>query len=200
MKKLVVPGEKVSGKPLRMQGIYPDKGGAYAEVVGIWEGEKEKFIPLEAIYAPLAGDFVVGVIDEERIIGYSVDIDAPYKGLIFARDTRTRFAPGDVVFAEIDEVSEVKDIILARAKRLEGGSTITISPAKISRIIGKKSSMIEMIAKMTKCEVYVGKNGIIWLKGGDIRKAVDAILTIEKEAHTSGLTDRIQRFLSGPGN
>ena len=197
MKNIVVPGDKVSEKPLKMPGVYTENGKTYAEIIGIWEADKEKFIPLEAIYLPSLGDCVVGAVEEERVIGYGVDLAAPYKGLIFSRETRTRFAPGDLVFAEISEVTEVNDIVLSRPRKLIGGKLVTISPAKISRIIGKKSSMIEMISRFTKCEIYVGKNGLIWLKGEKIQEAIDAILKIEKEAHTSGLTDRIQKFLAG---
>ena len=193
--EIVVPGDKLLEKPVRMLGAYVENGKTYADVIGIWDASKERMVPLEAIYNPVLGDNVIGVVDEEKIIGYGTDLGIAYKGLIMSRMIRTTFRPGDVVFAEISEVSEVKDIILGRPSKLTGGKLLMVSPAKIPRIIGKKSSMIEMISKMARCEIYVGKNGIIWLRGENIQKAVDAILKIEKEAHTSGLTNRIERFL-----
>jgi len=197
MSNIVVPGEMISEKPLRIKGAYVENGKTYAEVIGMWDSAKERFVPLESIYVPSIGDSIVGVVDEEKMIGYGVNlISSPYKGLILSRGLRTRFAPCEVIFAEIMEVSEVKDVILSRPVKLFGGTTVLVSSAKISRIIGKRSSMIEMISKLTKCEIYVGKNGIIWLKGDKVQKAVDAILKIEKEAHTPGLTDRIQKFLT----
>ncbi|MEM2974592.1 MAG: KH domain-containing protein [Candidatus Micrarchaeia archaeon] len=192
---IVVPGELLLGKPVRMPGTYIENGKTYAELIGVWDSAKERFIPLEAIYNPMLGDGVVGIIDEEKVIGYGADLGIAYKGLILARGLRMRFSPGDIIFAEIMEISEVKDIILTRPRKLYGGKLIAVSPAKIPRIIGKKSSMIEMISRLTKCEIYVGKNGLIWLKGDNVQKAIDAILKIEKEAHISGLTDRIEKFL-----
>jgi len=194
--QIVVPGEMLSQKPLRMRGAYIENGKTYADVIGAWDEPREKFIPLESIYLPEVGDAVLGVVEEERIIGYSVELGSPYKGLLFSRGLRTRFAPRDIVYSEIMEVSEVKDVILSRPRRLIGGKMIYVSPAKISRIIGKRSSMVEMISQMTRCEIFVGRNGAIWLRGEKVQKAIDAIMKIEKEAHTSGLTDRIQRFLS----
>ena len=35
----------------------------------------------------------------------------------------------------------------------------------------------------------------MWLREGDIAKALQAISKIEKEAHSDGLTDRISEFL-----
>jgi exosome complex component RRP4 len=57
--------------------------------------------------------------------------------------------------------------------------------------------MIELIKKKTGSEIYVGQNGVIWIKGGNKEKAIEAILTIEKEAHTVGLTEKIAKMLGG---
>ena len=196
MTNIVVPGTLLLEKPFRMQGAYVENGKTYSSVIGVWDAGKEKLVPLEAIYIPTLGDNVVGVIEEEKVIGYGADLGSAYKGLILSRGLRSKFYPGDVIFAEIMEVSEVKDILLARPRKLAEGKLIVVSSAKIPRIIGKKSSMVQMISQLTGCEIYVGKNGIIWLKGENVQKAVDAIFKIEKEAHISGLTDRIQKFLA----
>ena len=36
---------------------------------------------------------------------------------------------------------------------------------------------------------------MIWIRGKDKAKAIKAILTIEKEAHTVGLTEKIDKML-----
>jgi exosome complex RNA-binding protein Rrp4 len=60
--------------------------------------------------------------------------------------------------------------------------------------------MINMIKQKTGCVIYVGKNGVVWLRGDNKAEAIEAILTIERESHTAGLTDRIARMLEGlPG-
>src|SRR5208282_4020965 len=105
------------------------------------------------------------------------------------------FEPGDVVEARIKEVENRKTIILGEAKLLEGGRIIRVKPKKVLRVIGKKNTMINQIKETTKTDIVVGLNGIIWLRGGDIELAEDAIFKIEREAHVSGLTEMIKRYL-----
>ena len=116
--------------------------------------------------------------------------------------------PGDLILNEernlegtytdngkVANVDEVKNALLAEPRKLIGGEIIEVEPVKIPRIIGRNSSMVSMIKQYTKCEVTVGKNGRIHLKGGDSAKALSAIVKICKESHTSGLTDRIKQYL-----
>ena len=58
-------------------------------------------------------------------------------------------------------------------------------------------SMINMLKKELNCNIFVGQNGRIWVDGqdDDMDLALRTILIIEKEAHTTGLTDRIMDFL-----
>ena len=58
--------------------------------------------------------------------------------------------------------------------------------------------MINLLKKMTNCNIFVTQNGRIWIQGEDIeheRLLIDTIFKIEKEAHTSGLTDRISSYI-----
>jgi exosome complex component RRP4 len=71
-------------------------------------------------------------------------------------------------------------------------------------VIGKNGSMIQMLKNMTGCRIYVGQNGRIWVDGEleNIVRAVKAITTIEEEAHSMGLTEKIKKLLeedSGKG-
>ena len=70
-----------------------------------------------------------------------------------------------------------------------------ITPSKVQRLIGREGSMIEMIKDKTKTQIIVGQNGIVWLKGEKESLAVKAVLTIENESHTVGLTDRVSQLL-----
>ncbi|MBN2218980.1 MAG: hypothetical protein JW697_01745, partial [Kosmotogaceae bacterium] len=61
-----------------------------------------------------------------------------------------------------------------------------------------KGSMINMILKETNCQVTIGQNGKILISGRnrkDEELVVKVIKKIEAEAHTSGLTNRIQEYL-----
>jgi len=75
---------------------------------------------------------------------------------------------------------------------------IDVTSSKVPRIIGKQGSMISLIKNATNCRIVVGQNGKVWISGDDPGKemiATEAILKIEQEAHTSGLTDKISAFL-----
>ena len=66
-----------------------------------------------------------------------------------------------------------------------------------SRVIGKGGNMVNMIKDATLTKIMVGQNGIMWLDGvpENVIIAIEAIRTVEREAHTVGLTDRISKFL-----
>jgi len=53
--------------------------------------------------------------------------------------------------------------------------------------------MISMIEKETGCHLFIGQNGRIWITGPpqQIPLVAGLIKQIEREAHTSGLTNRI---------
>ncbi len=54
-----------------------------------------------------------------------------------------------------------------------------------------------MIKEQTQARIVVGQNGRIWIVGkevGDEIKVIRAIRKIEREAHTTGLTDRVREL------
>jgi exosome complex component RRP4 len=82
---------------------------------------------------------------------------------------------------------------------LEDGRLIKINPHKVPRVIGKEGSMINLIKDSTKTEINVGQNGYIWIKGdlAGENKAEEAIQLIVRESISSGLTEKIEKFLGG---
>lgn len=195
MGRLVIPGDLLLDKPIRNPYTYVKNGKTYAAVVGMYDDQQAKFMPINASYLPSLKDSVIGVVEEEKPIGYGVNLFSPYHGLLSSKTLRTTFNIGDIILAEVSEISEVKDIWLSRPTKLVGGEIIDISPTKISRVIGKHSSMLNILKAGTGCDIVVGKNGLIWIKGQNSLKAIEAIEKIVREAHTSGLTDRIMAFL-----
>ena len=109
------------------------------------------------------------------------------------------FNYNDLIFAEINAVSKTKNVQLSmrnrKCRKLKGGRLIKVTPAKVPRIIGKAGSMVEMIKKITDTQIVVGQNGIVWIKGTNEDVPAEAILTIEKRSHMSGLTDYISSML-----
>jgi exosome complex component RRP4 len=102
----------------------------------------------------------------------------------------------------VKDVDERMQIMLEAGRsglgKIKGGKLVDISPAKIPRVLGKKGSMLEVLQKAGGCRLLVGRNGRIMVWGRDERMVdavVEALFTIEREAHTSGLTDRIRLML-----
>lgn len=78
------------------------------------------------------------------------------------------------------------------------GLVIAISPTKIPRVIGKKGSMIALLKNLLHCKIFVAQNGRIWISGRNPeneRLLIETIYKIEREAHTTGLTDRVKAFI-----
>jgi len=194
MKQIIVPGEKIEGKVNRH--FYRRGEEKFSTLYGILS-EKEgfsKIVPLKGKYFPLEGDFVVGIVVEVKYNGCFVDINSPYSGFLM---TRNSYEHGDVLIAKVIKVDEVKKVLLGEDRKLIGGNLIEILPVKVPRVIGKKNSMLDLIREKTGSNVFVGRNGRIWIKGGSIAKAEEAIFRIEREAHTTGLTERITKMLEG---
>ena len=195
MAKLVTPGDLLLDRPVRNPYTFVKEEKTYAAVVGMFDPEQGRFMPIKGSYLPMVGDDVIGVVEEEKVIGYGINLFSPYKGILSSKGLRFPFEPNDILITQVSEVSEVKDIWLSRPMKLVEGEIINIAPTKVSRVIGKHSSMLNILKAATKCDILVGKNGLIWIKGPNQQKAVEAIGKIDREAHLPGLTDRIIEFL-----
>ncbi|MBU4548283.1 MAG: exosome complex protein Rrp4, partial [Euryarchaeota archaeon] len=167
-------------------------------------------IPLQSKYIPKRGDVVIGEINDIRFSMWGLDINSPYSGLLPAsevfgkekRELEKVFKVGDVLFLRVIDVDEVKKVKLGLKGRglgkFRGGILIYITPTKVPRLIGKKGSMINMIKDKTHCDIVVGQNGVVWVKGQTEmeRIAEKVIKMIQNQAHTSGLTDRVREMLA----
>ncbi len=192
-RRILLPGDLVSSTPKRLEGCFVEKGNTFASVVSIQVGER--VIPLKGFYVPHYGDYVIGIVKDVRFNGYEVEINSPYDGQLSSRDLREEYKIGDVVSAKIASVNEVNEAELVDSRRLWGGELMDVEHVKVPRVIGRNASMLSMLKEYTKTDILVGKNGRIYLRGGDAALASLAILKICREAHTSGLTDRIKAFL-----
>lgn len=215
IKDVALPGEFLEERKGRKigRGVYEEGGKAFAKVLGIPRIDENEIsvIPLSGIYLPAIRDRVVGVVTAVEISGWTVDINSPYVAFLplaegvdeFVDTSRTDISKfydvNDVIFCTISKVTKNKTIQVSMAdigsKKLYGGITLKVTPSKIPRIIGKGGSMITLIKSKSNCEIYTGQNGTIWIKGENKAKALEAILTIEKESHTTGLTEKIEKML-----
>ena len=94
-----------------------------------------------------------------------------------------------------DRVNGKKEVMLSNPRLLKGGAIIKIKPTKIPRVLGKANTMAKQISELTKCDMVVGSNGIVWVRGENMALAIAAILRIESDAHVSGLTEKIKEML-----
>jgi exosome complex component RRP4 len=214
-REIVLPGELVDEKKGRKlgNGVYLEGEKVLTKFLGIPRINEYEIsvIPLSGVYLPNIGDKVIGIISEVQISGWLIDINSPYVAFLplaegveeFVDTSRTdisRFYDvNDVIFCKISKVTKSKTIQVSMrdmlSRKLYGGTIIKVNPTKIPRIIGKAGSMIQTIKGLTKCDIYTGQNGLVWIRGENKAKAIEAILTVEKESHTIGLTEKIERML-----
>ncbi len=213
---IVVPGELLGEKKGRKLGggVYFEDDKIFAKILGIPViGDNEvKVIPMAGVYIPRINDKVIAIVSSVESSGWVVDINSPYEAYlpvsdgvdefvdIHRMDISRFFDVGDVISCKISRVTKTKSVRVSMrslgARKLFGGAILKVKTTRIPRIIGRGGSMIKLIKEKTGCVIYAGKNGVVWIRGDNKEKAIDAIMTIEKESHSVGLTDRIEKMLS----
>jgi ribosomal RNA-processing protein RRP4 (EC 3.1.13.-) len=192
-------------------GTFKEDNRICSSFVGLVSVRNKKInvIPLQSKYIPKRGDVVIGEITDIRFSMWGLDINSPYTGLlpaseVFGKDKReleSVFDIGDVLLLRVVDVDEVKKVKLGLKGRGLGkfrdGILVYITPTKVPRLIGKRGSMINMVKEKTHCDIVVGQNGVVWIKGEpDMERIAEkVVLMIDREAHTSGLTDRVRELL-----
>jgi exosome complex component RRP4 len=212
-RELVLPGDLLDSTGAKVgEYAYERDGNVYAAVLGIKNVTPAGVgvIPLHGQYMPVAGDLVIGTINDIGPSNWMVDINAPYPAPLHVSevpwkvefgDTSRFLNIGNVVLLKVLSVDESKKIQVtmndAGLRKIEGGMLVEISHTKVSRVIGKSGSMIQMLKNMSDCRITVGQNGRIWIDGeGESAEAVaDAIKMIEEEAQSHNRTERIKEFL-----
>ncbi len=198
MEKIVVPGEMIWDQEMRVPNTVVVDGKTYATVLGMVR--EDRFIPLELVYRPKPGDNLVGVVTDVRHAGYSVDINLANGGFISSKFSRVSFQQGDLIFGRIKFADEVGNVDITDAKRLPAGKLVDVPASKVPRIIGKKSSMLNVIRDGTGCSIFVGNNGYIWIGGkGNLQLALKTIDFIIGNVHKHGLTDKVAEYLNEHG-
>ena len=189
-KRIVTPGEIVSEERKKLgSNVFVNNGKVVSNALGLLSESEDyvSVVPLSGIYVPRENDLVVGVIASEKHSGYTVDINSIYQSFVSKRDLRDDLKQG---------VNEFNEADLGQVRVFYGGELIKVSPVKVPRIIGKNSSMLNAIKDGTQTNLMVGRNGFIWMNGGQTQLAIDALRKIEREAHLSSLTQKITLYLA----
>ena len=221
-KSIVTPGDLIAEGNVKISGTYIKEGNKYyATTVSLVERSNNsiKLVPLTSIYIPKKEDLVIGKIIEVLPTGWQVDINSPYIAFLALKEALSDFV--DITRVDLSEYYNVGEYIFAKVinvtkrgivhvsvkgpglKKIREGLIISITPSKVPRVIGKKGSMIQMMKQITGCNIIVGQNGRIWIKGEkpEIEALVaEAIRIIERASHISGLTEKIKSFLESEIN
>ena len=188
-------------------------------------GKYVNVVPLTGLYNPNIGDKVIGIVVDRTPVKWLVDINAKDLASLKFSDASTRtkshgsgriggsyksqpdnpvelYKIGDNVICKVlsgDRLNEPEVSTLGQdLGKINSGIIVNIPPPKIPRLIGKKGSMIAMLKQQLDVKCMVSQNGRIWLRGKSFpheRLLMDVIDKIEREAHTTGLTDRIKYFI-----
>ncbi|MGC8571767.1 MAG: hypothetical protein ACP5RI_01350 [Candidatus Micrarchaeia archaeon] len=196
MRSIILPGMLVSDKPEKIENTYIENDKVYSKVIGLYDDEKRTLISLEGNWIPKVDEKVVGIITASKGNVYDVELFFFGRGLLISNKyDNMKFNVGDVISASVKDVEDYKTVILWDAKPLRGGTIIQVKAMKTPRIVGHNNTMVDQISKYTNCSIVVGANSIVWLRGGAIAVAIEAIRKIENEAHTTGLTERVRMML-----
>ncbi|HLD00714.1 MAG TPA: exosome complex RNA-binding protein Rrp4 [Candidatus Nanoarchaeia archaeon] len=216
-RKVVIPGEALAEglDYLPGENTYREDNKIYSKVLGLvsLSGRVIKITPLSGPYIHKPGDKVIGQVVDILFSGWRIDTGTAYQGVLNVKDATTRFIKkeedlskilgiGDFVIVTVTNVTSQNLIDLSMKepglKKINGGRIIKIGCNKVPRVIGKKASMISLIKDKTGCEITVGQNGLVWIKGPTPEGeslAERAIKLIEEKSHQEGLTIKIEEFL-----
>jgi exosome complex component RRP4 len=216
-KQLVAPGDLLAeGDYVSGDSTYKENEKIYASRLGLvdYEGKRVHVVALKAFYIPVPGDTIIGKVVETTPGGWVIDIKAPHLARLRASDVVERsfkpettdlpsiFDVGDLIIANVVDYDRTRDPQLTVREpglgKIMRGQLVEVTPTKSPRIIGRQGSMVGMIKKETVCQLTIGQNGLILISGRspeDERLAIMALRKIEKESHTSGLTDRVTEMI-----
>jgi len=216
-KDIVIPGEILAEGMDYLPGYntYREGEKIFSKVIGLvnLSGRAIKITPLSGPYIPKPRDKIICKIIDIAMCGWRVNTNTAYSAMLNIKDATTRFvkkgedlskilAIGDWAVVSIERVTSQNliDVTLKEPglRKLIGGRIIKINPQKVPRIIGKEGSMVTLIKNKTGCEITIGQNGLVWVKGTPEMELLTekTIKLIEEKSHQSGLTEKIGEFLN----
>ena len=213
-REIVIPGEVIVSGDDYLAGEWTRKEGKdiIASKFGLADksGRLVKMIPLSGTYMPRRGNVVIGKVLDITFNGWIMEINAPYQSFLSLaecskfvnkNDLSECYDIGDMIVAKVWSVKR-KGIDLTTKGRnlgkLEEGIIIHINSNKVPRVIGKEGSMINLIKKESGCDITVGQNGIIWIRGPKVEDelfAEKAIMFVTEKSFIDGLTEKTKEWL-----
>jgi len=215
---VVIPGETIVEGDNYLPGDGTEKQGK--KIVAFRYGLAEetnklvKVIPLSGVYQPRRGNIVIGKCNQITFNGWVIDIGTAENAFLPLMET-PRFVSKD----RLDEVMRIGDLAVVQIfgingrgvdltiksrglGRIDEGIVFKINSNKVPRVIGKEGSMIRIIREYTNCDITVGQNGFVWIKGDRIEDelfAKKAIIFITEKSFMEGLTEKVEEWFKENG-
>ena len=212
-RKIVIPGEVIAKGEEYLPGEWTEKQdrGIVALRYGLAEESNKlvKVIPLSGVYSARRGNVVIGKVENLNFNGWMLDIGvanstflslAEVPRYVNKADLEEVFCIGDVIVAKIFNMHRKGIDLTVKGRglgKIEDGLLIRINSNKVPRVIGKEGSMIKLIKDETGCDITVGQNGIIWIKGNNIEAelhAKKAINFVTERSFVEGLTEKLKEW------
>ena len=212
-RKVVIPGEVivVGDDFLPGDGARRDGEKVVSSRFGLAEivGRVVRVLALFGTFIPRRGNVIIGRITDVTFRGWVIDVDAAAAGFLALdecprfvnQDEMDRFlAIGDIVSAKIWNVKSKGCDLTLDGKglgKLEGGLIFRVIPSRVPRIIGREGSMVGLIKEKTGCQITIGQNGWIWIKGTNTDAEIRARRAIEFVAEkvlVEGLTEKMEAW------
>lgn len=210
---VVIPGEIIVSGDEYLPGEGTEKRGkeVFSNIFGLAEeiNKLVKVIPLSGVYEPRRGNIIIGRVENLTFNGWIIDIGssvgaflsvAEVPRYINKNDLAEIMDIGDMVVAKVYSVKRKGIDLTLKSKglgKLEEGIIIKINSKKVPRVIGKEGSMVTIIKQESNCNITVGQNGLIWIKGDKIEDellAKKAIMYIAENSFMNGLTDKVKEW------
>ncbi|MBR9702351.1 hypothetical protein GOV13_05520 [Candidatus Pacearchaeota archaeon] len=212
-RKIVIPGEVIAKGDdfLPGEGTEKNDQSIVAMRFGLAEenGKLVKVIPLSGVYQPRRGNVVIGKVENITLNGWFLDIGCADNAFLSLKEV-PRYVNSD----GLEEVMEIGDVAIANIwtvnkrgvdlsiksrglGRLDEGIIVHVNPNKVPRVIGKEGSMVNLIKDNTGCNMTVGQNGIIWIRGNKIEDellAKEAIQFVTEKSFIPGLTEAVTKW------
>ena len=195
---ILIPGDNLKKKDINS---YERENNYYSKYILLLN--EDKTTKLFGYYMPEINDIVIGKVIDVLSNGWLVDINSPYIGKLSLKDIGTDpndlYTYGDYILCQIIRMTKNKliDLDIKKKEKLNDGLILKVDPARIPRVIGKNSSMLNLIKQYLKIDIIIGKNGRIYLNGdiNEVSKAVDIIRFIINNSYKRGLTEKVKEIL-----
>jgi exosome complex component RRP4 len=212
-RKIAIPGEVIISGNSYLPGEGTERRGE--DVVSLKYGLIEesnklvRVIPLSGVYIPRRGNVVIGRVENITFNGWVVDIGTAGTSFLPVGEV-PRYVNkngldelmgiGDMLVAKIQEVNKRGIDLTIKSRglgKLDDGLILQVNSNKVPRLIGKEGSMINLIKTETNCNITVGQNGFVWIKGDKIEDelfAKKAILFVVEKSFIEGLTEEVKKW------